>query len=317
MTAATHQLKTRKKQHRRRKIAYTCNKTVSLPDIVSHTQHFKPTLTRCKSTTQLPFYLPSTELSESQRLRVLTWNILAPPFVSCADYNLSCDIFNIETRRPIIHKHLLTIDADVCLLQEVSRPEFNHLRNNTTIGQKYECLFVPHRINHWASGNYMNKQRNGNAILLSKSKFLILQSCNVRLSDNGNIAPLVWALYRPYHLEMMISSFHLDDLRKDLRLKQLRTLVQAMTDKSGGSTTMPLLLGGDTNEETQFLHKHMRHLGFHKSASKPTYFEERTMSIDFIYSRGLEPTKTEVEKSSQQDIVRTFGSDHMPVICTF
>jgi len=254
---------------------------------------------------------------QEAQLKVVSWNILAPPFVSCADYKLSCDVFDIHQRRPLIHKWLKEIDADVCLLQEVSRPEFQHLEKNTHMHQKYNCFFVPHSKNHWASGNYMNKQRNGNAILLSKSKFLVLQSCNVQLSENGNMAPLIWALYRPYHIEMMISSFHLDDLRKDLRLQQLRTLVQAMDEKSGSSKTMPCILGGDTNEETTFLHGHMRRLGFKNSASKPTYFEERTMAIDFIYSRGLEPTKTEVEKSSQQDIVPTFGSDHMPVICTF
>ncbi|KZT05970.1 Endonuclease/exonuclease/phosphatase [Laetiporus sulphureus 93-53] len=65
---------------------------------------------------------PNTENGDWQRVRIMTWNLLAQCLVRRELFPTS-DCLKASQREPMLHHEILSLEADICCLQEVDRLE--------------------------------------------------------------------------------------------------------------------------------------------------------------------------------------------------
>lgn len=248
------------------------------------------------------------------QLTVVSWNILAPPFVDCDDYkSTKCSSLQIGKRRPRIHKMIEeNDDADVYLLQEVTKSELARLEEK--FGDRYKAYMAYHSKTHWGSSHL---ERNGNAILIKHdlvNAATHLKFDKAKLSNNGNYAPVV--ILKIAEHRIILSSVHFDSEDENLRFVQARAITTYAKGAASSSKDV-IVIGGDTNDPGDTINNYMRARRRYSCchSDKPTYFEEYKMSIDVVYLKSsvAKITKTIIPPSSASAIVEKYGSDHLPV----
>lgn len=245
------------------------------------------------------------------RWHIASWNVLAPIYMKCKYYaTQTCSHLNIRSRRPTIHRTLQTIAADIFLLQEVTQTELTHLRRRFP---HYVWLFQPHAPHYWKESPH--HEPNGNVVGWRRTglPWRVHEVTGLRLS-RGNRALAVSGWFQQQYTTWI--SVHLDDQALDCRQQQVDRLLQTIDRRWRNSR---VIVGGDFNEESSVLLATFRAHGFQVSPSRPTYFEEAPLALDYLMVR--EPlTHTRVSPfwyippSSRRDILQQFGSDHLPVI---
>ncbi len=236
-----------------------------------------------------------------------TWNILAPIFVECRFYkSTECALLNIEKRRPKIFETIDSIDSDVFVLQEVTRPEFAELVKRYK--DKYIMKLIIHDDIHWEMKD--NNIKNGNAVFLRKSICKLEKMYGVLLSENGNRGLVCRFTIRGK--QMAVCAVHLDHRSGLRRKEQIRALLHFL----GKNIHMPLLIGGDFNEPANTIITYMKEKGFEMNEIAPTYFEEASMSIDHVFAKSCMISNTTIPKSNKFKIIQQVGSDHLPVTCS-
>jgi endonuclease/exonuclease/phosphatase family metal-dependent hydrolase len=195
------------------------------------------------------------------------------------------------------------MNADVYLLQEVTEDEFVHLKSHHDV---YRWFFQPHKFNYWKESS--NHRKNGNVIGIRKSlNMKSLFQHSLRLS-NGNRGIRVDGILN--NKSISFSSIHLDDTKDMCRSMQIRNLINLLK-----KIKTPIIIGGDLNDETGDMIKLFKKHDYTTSPSKPTYFEESPMCLDYILVKNhidIEPFFY-IPPSSKQMIIKKFGSDHLPV----
>ena len=237
-----------------------------------------------------------------KRLHVVSWNILAPIYMKCHYYSsTSCPNLSIQSRRPKIHHMIEWMNADVYLLQEVTQTEFKKLR---MLYPNYDWFFQPHAFHYWKESSH--HEWNGNAIAIKKTTGIQqLKKHSLRLSK-GNRGLLVKGVLDGKHVSFV--SIHLDDISDKCRNLQMDQLFNLIHPKS------LLVIGGDLNDEFGNVIKTFQDHGFRTSPSKPTYFEERPMALDYLMVLHLKHQPFwYIPSSNRTENISTFGSDHLPI----
>lgn len=243
-------------------------------------------------------------------LKVVTWNILAPIYVECDYYSIKCEKLDIDLRRKDIFKTIDNMNADVLLLQEVTRSEFAKLVDRYR--SKYIMKLVIHDKQHWlVKGNKKKQQRNGNALLIKRGVAEIVKLYGVLLSDTGNRGLV--AVIHVNNADVIVCSVHLDDVSGKRRMDQTRALLSFISTISDANT--PILIGGDFNEPTRVIVEYMKSFSSVPS-NTPTYFEESDMVLDYLFAKNMKFASSHVPKSDKIKIIKEFGSDHLPVQAT-
>lgn len=241
-----------------------------------------------------------------QEFTCTTWNILAPEFVECHYYgSIACPRLDIDIRRRDIYKTIEGINSDVFILQEVTKDEFIRLENH--FGKKYKMKLALHDAKHWEiTDEKGRRQRNGNAIMARKGSIKIKRLKRLKLHENGNYALV--ANIKVNGVPATVCTVHLDATNSKTRMVQLRTLLKYVKKDN------PLIIGGDFNEPTTKISSYMNKKKFSSTpVDTPTYFEEKDMTIDFLFTRGATYSHSYVPHSTRTTIIREFGSDHLPV----
>lgn len=251
------------------------------------------------------------------RLHVVTWNILAPIYVKCEYYaSTPCHRLQIRRRRPVIHRMLQWVDADVYLLQEVTHTEFETLQERLP---HYHWFFRPHALHHW-SDSAVAREPNGNVVALRKTLGVQrLRATAVSLSG-GNRAIRVTGTLKTAAaatgIRLSLWSVHLEDASQTCRVQQMKRL-QHRLGASRRNTVE--IVGGDFNDVQGGITQALQTAGFRGSPSsvaRTTYFEERPLSLDYLLVRSNPPLEPfwYIPPSSRTRIIAQFGSDHLPVM---
>ena len=237
------------------------------------------------------------------RLHVVSWNILAPIYVKCEYYtSVKCEELTMSKRQSKIDTMLQWMNADVYLLQEVTSDEFKHLKSHHTT---YRWFFQPHKINYWKESSH--HQKNGNAIGIHKNLNVSSLSQHTLKLSNGNRGIRVDGKIRNRLVSFI--SVHLDDTKDMCRSMQIENLMSLIK-----SDHRPIVIGGDLNDETGDMVKIFKRHQYVASPSVPTYFEESAMCLDYILTKNIKDKPFfYVPPSSKFDIIKRFGSDHLPV----
>jgi endonuclease/exonuclease/phosphatase family metal-dependent hydrolase len=244
-------------------------------------------------------------------MKILSWNILADEFIETRYYPMIPRdlLFNRKKRQERIVETLIKENADIMLLQEVMRSEFNLLYTHF------------HTAYHLVRGKYIQWQKNkrgysGNVILLRKSMFFLPQNEKYRIDLNFGLA-IQCQLREKKESMLLIANVHLDDILQGNRIKQVKQLEPLFTSHSH------IILGGDFNEHYTSkakLYKTLNEYSFTSYNEAPTYYIEHKLSIDHILLKGFINKKTcKVINDFGSDIVEQFthyGSDHLPVLLT-
>jgi endonuclease/exonuclease/phosphatase family metal-dependent hydrolase len=120
-------------------------------------------------------------------MKVLSFNILAPPFLHGDYYEGFCEY--TRKRKGKILSTLEKADADVVCLQEVVLDELDRVLGGD-LDKKFVVLFGSHTKGYWDCHDV----QHGNAILLNRSTTKLIGSERVLLSKDGNacLRALFW-----------------------------------------------------------------------------------------------------------------------------
>lgn len=241
------------------------------------------------------------------RLHVVSWNILAPIYVKCEYYtSVKCEELNMKKRQSKIDNMLQWINSDVYLLQEVTEDEFKHLKSHHTI---YRWFFQPHKINYWKESS--RHQKNGNVVGIRKNLHATSLSQHVLKLSNGNRGIRVDGVIRNRPVSFI--SVHLDDTKDVCRSMQIENLMNSVKN-----VHHPIVIGGDLNDEFGGMVKIFKRHHYIASPSVPTYFEENAMCLDYVLVKNIKVKPFfYIPSSSKFDIIKRFGSDHLPVTMIF
>lgn len=272
--------------------------------------------------------------SPEQRLRVLSFNILAPQFIFdpvtneryLDHYPTSC---NIEKRSRSIARTIKAVNADFVLLQEVQDFDFSSL------SQDNHVVHGRHRTGYW-----LGSSPHGNAILFRKS-FTLLSTQSTLLSPDGNMALLVRARISEQRVVVAVC-VHLEDAcglepgskEATNQVLQMQTLAAWLPTVCSFEGDSVCLLGGDFNSPPQ-CHPLLVDQGF---VTPMTEWKQKTvfdaacddLPIDLVYVKPLHSIVSVIahEHAAPSDprlplheqlshTLDTYGSDHLPVWVDF
>jgi endonuclease/exonuclease/phosphatase family metal-dependent hydrolase len=259
-------------------------------------------------------------------LHLVTWNLLAPLWVHCRDYQdfpATCEELEFRNRKHTVLRHIRQLQADVFCLQEIDQTWWSFLSHH--LQHEYDARFLPHDARHWAEyhSGATHLKPNGNAILLRKASNFhhVSTPYAYDLSANGNRALGISATWRGQRYHFF--SVHMDDQSARWRQIQLRALAQAVRNLPAHVTPV---LAGDFNDEGaamrwQRLMPEYTWMGAHHFVTYPS--RKRSHVIDFIFipkTIQTEPVGTMqlrvpefiISTSGPTPLV-TWGSDHFPV----
>jgi endonuclease/exonuclease/phosphatase family metal-dependent hydrolase len=217
-------------------------------------------------------------------MKIVTWNILANEWIDKKYYkNINSDIlFDRLTRFKNIFKIISKLDADVILLQEVMKLEYNKLVD--LLGSNF---YISKIIKIWGG-------ESGSVSLFKKSMF-----------TNIVHFPLKFGLYSicdGYNF----FNIHLDDISIKKRYDQMYELNMLTINKS------KCIIGGDFN------HKYSAKSPFYKlknfkvtNKTQQTYYINRKINIDNILIKGLRYKFISHVYPFDMNVI---GSDHLPLL---
>ena len=219
-------------------------------------------------------------------MKVLAWNILADEFVEEKYYKNIPEILNRKQRKKNIIKILNDTNADIMLLQEVMRSEYN------SFSSEYHMILSK-------NVKWQGKQSYTKNVILLRKSFKINSTILLEFGVG------VHCLYM--NKPLLIFSIHLDDVSHSVRMKQMSLLLDIIGSHN-------VIIGGDFNEiytHTSKLYKKLK--DFNILNKNPTYLMDATC-IDNIVTKGIQfkvhvDTITDYRKQMIE-----FGSDHLPVI---
>ena len=220
-------------------------------------------------------------------MKVLAWNILADEFVEEKYYKDILEMLNRKQRKKNILKILNDTNADIMLLQEVMRSEYN------SFSSEYHMILSK-------NVKWQGKQSYTKNVILLRKSFTINSTILLEFGVG------VHCLYM--NKPLLIFSIHLDDLSHSLRMKQISSLL----DIVNSCGEIDVIIGGDFNEiYSSTLYKKLK--DFNILNNKPTYLMDSTC-IDNIITKGIHfkvhvDTITDYKKQMIE-----CGSDHLPVI---
>ena len=278
-------------------------------------------------------------------MKIVSWNILANEFIKKADYPMikSKMLFNRKARLTQITSILKNVNADVMLLQEVMKAEYNSL--SETFDKDY-YIIKGNNIN-W----YNKKSYSGNVTFLRKNVFSLSANndmikdlefglyvkCyfldNVRENESKNVCENICSVTSstktvlPKTVEIKhlskdklvpidIINVHLDDISHAKRIAEIKSIEEEI------KKTKRVILGGDFNQDYKpksNLYKLLNQsLGLKIYIKDPTYLIEKKMCIDHLMTKGFSRESCGcVVNNFGDDILQQFneyGSDHLPII---
>ena len=238
-------------------------------------------------------------------LSCLTWNVLASVWIECKDYKMNCEILRTKTRREKIIKNINKYNADIVMLQEVTRQE--HSLFKKALSQYQIMPLVAHK-NKWAHKKGKKIMENGNCILLKRGMFQKIHMKTLQLNEDGVMVSICECEIEGE--KIVIVSLHLDDLKRSVRNVQLKTLIKKLKDKKEER----IIMGGDFNERIKYINNKLLINDGYTSVMKeitPTYYDTNKYDLDNIYLKRVKLVNTYMPKfKNGKDIIKKIGSDH-------
>ena len=229
-------------------------------------------------------------------MKVLSWNILASEWIESKYYPKipSKTLFDRKKRFATILKLLKKSKADVILLQEVMKDEYNKLVD--IMSNKY--IISSLKLMYWS---YSTTSNSGNATLLSSKLF-----------SNVKHKPLTQGIHTTCEYAgapVDVFNIHLDDMSTSKRATQLKQIIKKTI--SGRS-----IIAGDFNQNYTPRSPFFKIPGYIVNINCPTYFIEKKLNLDNILTKGFKSSKglpCEWYPESQEMGLKRYGSDHIPV----
>jgi endonuclease/exonuclease/phosphatase family metal-dependent hydrolase len=273
----------------------------------------------------------------TSKIKVVSWNILASEWIIKKDYPdiKTAELFNTKKRIKTIIDKLKKYNADIILLQEVMPDDYKIIQKYF-IDDYHVTEIQPIKWSYKNNNNH--KSKSGNITLLRKSKYTLLQLNLDTVSDTipdtisdtvSNIMQFC-KITQCCNIEsnkiMTLYNIHLDDLSSVKRNKQMKQLLdfdRELNKKNKAKTTSmsstsPCIIAGDFNQIYRDTSKLYTIPKFKVHNFCNTYYIEKNINIDNILTRGFkedkELTKCTNLKNDTEDIFKTIGSDHIPVI---
>jgi endonuclease/exonuclease/phosphatase family metal-dependent hydrolase len=170
--------------------------------------------------------------------RIATFNILAPIWDDIQYYpGISEELLHINNRRKVLKRMLdyLACSCDIIGLQEITYSSNYEKSEYEWIVKRYSEYFYigssKHERFHW---NYCKKycsyMDNGNVLLIRKTLFTQPKWFTIKIHSNGNVVLGCRSYSTRLSKNMTILVVHLEDENKDIRMQQLRTLLQIPAD---------------------------------------------------------------------------------------
>lgn len=228
-------------------------------------------------------------------MKILSWNILASEWIKSSYYpNVDKKIlFNRTNRFKQILKHILELDPDIMLLQEVMKLEYSKLFKKFT-SKYYISDLDP--IN-W--GNHICE--SGNVSFFRKTKFKNIEHFPLKFG--------IYSICTYKNIKINICNIHLDDISLNKRLNQINTL------KHGFENFKLCLIAGDFNQQYTANNRIYKipHFTVHNKCS--SYYIEKKMNIDNILSKGFIEVKNicPLYPNTIEEGLQYIGSDHLPI----
>lgn len=240
----------------------------------------------------------------------MTWNILAQVFLDGNDYNMgNSKLLKTKTRREKIMKNIMSYNADIVMLQEVTIQEYNIFKRHL---KQYKILPLAAHKKKWAHDTEGNKiMENGNCILLKKGLFQDIIPTKLQLNEDGVMASICHCnLVEDPSKSLVIISMHLDDLKRSIRNVQLKKILSKLKE----TTVETIIIGGDFNEKVSYVNNKMLARSGYVSVMQemvPTYYDTMEYNIDNIYLKRSKLINTYIPRfKNGRDIIKSIGSDH-------
>ena len=272
-------------------------------------------------------------------MKIVSWNILANEFIKQSYYPMikAKMLFNRKGRLRQITSILQNINADVMLLQEVMRAEYNFL---SEIFKKEYYIIKGNNI-HWEnvkcySGNVTFLRKNMfslSNVLISDLDFGLYIKCyylDKKSEGPKNVCENICIIKKPEKksveksveksknklIPIDIINIHLNDLSHAKRLAEIKSIEEEIQQSK------KVILGGDFNQdykEKSNLYKMLiKEMGLKIYIKDPTYFIEKSMCIDHIMTKGIGGESCGCVVNNFGDNVlkqfNEYGSDHLPII---
>jgi endonuclease/exonuclease/phosphatase family metal-dependent hydrolase len=195
-------------------------------------------------------------------------------------------------------EHILQINPDIILLQEVMNPEYKKL-----IGY-FENKYI---ISPLVRINWNDiKNNSGNVSLFKRTEFSHKYMSHSPL-DYGVHTNCV---YKNHHFT--IYNVHLNDASIRKRYQQMNAKMPSLLDAK------LCIIGGDFNHQYRQNTKlyDIPRYTIHNTTC-PTYFVERKMNIDNILTKGfrnISPSSCPAYPENTEKGFIEYGSDHLPVV---
>jgi len=254
----------------------------------------------------------------TEKVKVLSWNILASEWITKKDYTEinKTELFNTKKRIKTIIDKLKTYNADILLLQEVMPEEYKNL-NKYFKEEYYISQIQPIK---WSYKNNENtKSESGNVTLVRLSKYTPIEfNLDIQLS---HFCRITQCKNNETNKVITLYNIHLDDLSSVKRNKQMSLLLKFdneinKTNKTNKSQ-FACIIAGDFNQVYRENSKLYTIPKFTVHNFCNTYYIEKNINIDNILSRGFKIDKsskcTNLEQDTE-DIFKKIGSDHTPII---
>lgn len=252
-------------------------------------------------------------------MQIVTWNMLSDDYIDFKDPSfirkyyreIPTNDLKIRKRLPILLKTIASQKADVYCLQEVMTKTHEALLLRFSADYHIGPL-VKHRFKR----NESNYNRTGNCIMIRK-RFGSALFASFRLRDDQ-----LWPHFEYYSVAVattptfLIYSVHFAD--DSTKFAQARDFVNRVEFNQQRHPEKQVIIGGDFNTSSHKMHNMFS--GFFRiSQQHPngTYLCNKNQ-IDYIYSSRSTREKPVICRSpapcDYQNVVKEFGSDHVPVL---
>lgn len=277
-------------------------------------------------------------------MKIVSWNILANEFIKKVDYPMikTKMLFNRKGRLTQITNILKNVNADVMLLQEVMRAEYNSL--SETFEKEYYIIksnnFNWHNKKSY-SGNVTFLRKNvfslsthNEKALLKDLEFGLYVKCYFREIPSNNVCENICSVtsaLSPHAVNKSVEikhnlkdklmpidiiNVHLDDISHAKRIAEIKSIEEDIIIANR------VILGGDFNQDYKpksNLYKLLiQVMGLQIYIKDPTYLIKKKICIDHLMTKGFGGDACGcVVNDFGDDVSQQFneyGSDHLPII---
>ncbi len=244
-------------------------------------------------------------------LKIMTWNILAEEFIEPRYYsqipkNILCNRNMRWQKINNIIQRFIQDDRGVVCLQEVMRKEFNALKE-ICLFHKYQIFKSP--IIKWSYNGRTYMSSSFNVILLPDDLHI------------EKVYTFTFGVAVLLAINVLILNVHLSDDNNAMKHAQLQSLKYLFNYPR-------IILAGDLNEDYHIkdtssynIYTKLKAMNFEVHNHEYTYYHDEISCIDNILTKGLKSTNSKCTTMNSLDglsidHIYTYGSDHLPVICT-